>query len=71
MSKRSVYVIGENIRKLRMEKFAESQEKFSERIKTTSRTVYNLECGSSVPTVKTLIKIADAADVTLDSLVTK
>lgn len=64
----SIYTIAENAKKVRMEKFGESQEKLAERLNVRTRTVQNRERGCCMPKPATLIKIALATGLTLDAL---
>lgn len=64
----SIYAIAGNVKKVRTEKFHETQEKFAERLSVSTRTVQNLEMGYCLPKLPTLIKIALAAGLTLDAL---
>jgi len=59
--------IGENIRKLREEKYP-SQEKLAEKIGVTFQTVSAWERGEYLPDVKKLIKLRDAFDTSFDAI---
>lgn len=45
----SVYAIAGNVRKIRTEKFEETQKKFSERVNISNRTLQNIERGCRIP----------------------
>lgn len=64
----SIYAIADNIRKIRTEKFQESQEKFAERLNIRLRTVQKIENGYCLPKLSTLIKIAQVSGLTIDEL---
>ena len=66
----SIYTIADNIRKIRTEKFQESQERFAERLNISPRTVQNIEGGRSLPKLPILIKIARVSGLTIDELLT-
>lgn len=59
--------IGKRIRKFRMEKNL-SQEKLAEMINTTNNHISRIEIGQRVPSVETLILIANALNVSVDDL---
>ncbi len=62
--------IGLNIRRLRKKKGI-SQDKLSKIADVTYPTIIKLESGGNDnPTIKTLLKIADALDVSIDDLIT-
>ncbi len=61
-------MIGENIKKIRKKKNI-SQDKLSKLADITHTTLAKIEAGiNSNPTIKTLKKIADALNVTVDEL---
>ena len=59
--------IGETILKLREEKKM-SQEEFAEYFHVTRQTISNWEKEKSFPDLQTLVKISDAAGVSVDSM---
>lgn len=62
-------MLSENIKKLRKKKEL-SQDKLTKMADITLTTLVKLESGANDnPTIKTLIKIADALEVSLDELV--
>ncbi len=60
--------IGERVREVR-KKANYSQENFAEIINTSTQTVSNIESGSVIPTIQTLVNIAESFDLSLDKLV--
>ncbi len=60
--------IGERIRGVR-NSANYSQEKFAEIINTSTQTVSNIETGAVIPTIQTLVNIAERFDLSLDKLV--
>lgn len=65
----SIYAVFKNIKKVRKEKFKETQEEFSERCGISVETLSNLERGAVSPQFETVFKIAFATGVSLDLLV--
>ncbi|MBI4683916.1 MAG: helix-turn-helix transcriptional regulator [Nitrospirae bacterium] len=62
-------MLAQNIKKLR-KKHKLSQEQLAQKAGITYSTLIKIESGANDnPTIKTLIKIADALDVSLDELV--
>ncbi len=61
------YMLGKNIRKYRCEK-SMSQEALAEKINLSTNYIGMLERGEKLPSLPTLIKIANTLDVTTDTL---
>ncbi len=62
--------IGNQVRNVRMAA-NQSQEEFAEKINTTARTVSNIENGTVVPTLQTVVDIAESFNCTIESIVRK
>ena len=62
--------IGRNIREIR-KAAKKSQEAFAEDIEITARTVSNIETGSVVPKLQTVLRISERFNRTIDSIVKK
>lgn len=64
-------MLAQNIKKLR-KKHKLSQEKLAQKAGITYSTLIKIETGANDnPTIKTLMKIADALNVSIDSLISK
>ncbi len=57
--------IGKLVRKIRKEELSQSQEQFAEGIDRSVRTVSNIERGTVVPTMDTLIRISQYTGKTI------
>lgn len=67
---RVVKLLGKRIAELRLERGI-SQAKLATKIRSTPQWISQLERGTRSPTVHTLVKLANALDVTLAELLTK
>ncbi len=64
-------MLSQNIKKLR-KKHKLSQEKLAQKAGITYSTLIKIETGANDnPTIKTLMKIADALNISIDSLIRK
>ena len=60
--------INERLRYIRKE-FGYTQKELAEKIELTERQYCNIECGRSIPSLDTIIKIADIYNVSIDYIV--
>ena len=62
--------IGNQVRNVRIAA-NQSQEEFAEQINTTARTVSNIENGTVIPSLQTVVDIAESFNCTIESIVRK